>query len=519
MSESDSNGFKITGQLFSRRDKIKSSPDYYKEKLARDKDKGTEVFSWIWFVLIPLIVVALPFQPSYNSLLTFLNGSATALGAVLGILLTIGLVFTQVHIDRYGSKIYTYLLSKRKIPLTIIMMLFSVAKPLVTITFLTSESSQTALNFYLFINIYNLLAGLSLAVFFPYSLLDIFKTSRYADWLYYRTINAIKTGERSEVEENIHLLIGLVESGIENRNRDAVKEGIESLHDILKYGLNNPDQIFDLSRATQNEGGLLGNRSDWFIDEIVSSFESFFSSFIDNNQKNLAIFVSNATSSCAVETLTLENASKKRERLAESYHHMMEKTSDQRRSGRYNIRFRTFIKNSLQIERDQFKLLENDFLDRVFLERILEDNPHYATFVVSSQSFMIAGKTFDSANKYTEKADIVVNGFVRILKINEDIGDPLEERRKSILKDYALLLSVFISGIDKSKAKECKEILDNYIDLEELVGGFSDLDKKLEGDFQLQSWMDKMFRSENEDGDLVRDEEKFRRNLDLFKEL
>jgi len=55
---------------------------------------------------------------------------------------------------------------------------------------------------------------------------------------------------------------------------------------------------------------------------------------------------------------------------------------------------------------------------------------------------MIAGKTFDSANKYTEKADIVVNGFVRILKINEDIGDPLEERRKSILKDYALLLSV-----------------------------------------------------------------------------
>jgi len=61
--------------------------------------------------------------------------------------------------------------------------------------------------------------------------------------------------------------------------------------------------------------------------------------------------------------------------------------------------------------------------------------------------------------------------------------------------------------------------LDNYIDLEELVGGFSDLDKKLEGDFQLQSWMDKMFRSENEDGDLVRDEEKFRRNLDLFKEL
>jgi len=71
MSESDSNGFKITGQLFSRRDKIKSSPDYYKEKLARDKDKGTEVFSWIWFVLIPLIVVALPFQPSYNSLLTF----------------------------------------------------------------------------------------------------------------------------------------------------------------------------------------------------------------------------------------------------------------------------------------------------------------------------------------------------------------------------------------------------------------------------------------------------------------
>jgi len=31
--------------------------------------------------------------------------------------------------------------------------------------------------------------------------------------------------------------------------------------------------------------------------------------------------------------------------------------------------------------------------------------------------------------------------------------------------------------------------------------------------------MDKMFRSENEDGDLVRDEEKFRRNLDLFKEL
>jgi len=87
------------------------------------------------------------------------------------------------------------------------------------------------------------------------------------------------------------------------------------------------------------------------------------------------------------------------------------------------------------------------------------------------------------------------------------------------LKDYALLLSVFISGIDKSKAKECKEILDNYIDLEELVGGFSDLDKKLEGDFQLQSWMDKMFRSENEDGDLVRDEEKFRRNLDLFKEL
>jgi len=94
-----------------------------------------------------------------------------------------------------------------------------------------------------------LLAGLSLAVFFPYSLLDIFKTSRYADWLYYRTINAIKTGERSEVEENIHLLIGLVESGIENRNRDAVKEGIESLHDILKYGLNNPDQIFDLSKG------------------------------------------------------------------------------------------------------------------------------------------------------------------------------------------------------------------------------------------------------------------------------
>jgi len=60
----------------------------------------------------------------------------------------------------------TYCLSE-KIPLTIIMMLFSVAIPLVTITFLTSESSQTALNFYLFINIYNLLAGLSLAVFFP----------------------------------------------------------------------------------------------------------------------------------------------------------------------------------------------------------------------------------------------------------------------------------------------------------------------------------------------------------------
>lgn len=269
---------------FSRRDKIQSDPEYFQDIYDSAERLHSYVFA-IFIVISFILALILPVPSEINSSLTFYSTSVIPLGAVLGILLSITLVFVQIYTARFGSEIYSYLATRQPIVGSILYILIAILIPLIGLSIIGQLSGTLLFQIFNRIVIFSTLTGFITVVFFSYMLVDYFEGERYTRWLYNKVIHSIEDQNKSEFEEYLHTLIHVTHEGIDNRNRGAIKEGIESLHDLFKYGIDNRDEIFEMDSTYIAENNLMGDRSGWLSEEICNSFESYFFKFHGNKPK------------------------------------------------------------------------------------------------------------------------------------------------------------------------------------------------------------------------------------------
>jgi hypothetical protein len=439
--------------------------------------------------MLTLAIFVLNSNPDFSNkdnLRYLFSTSAQTLGAIFGIIITITFIVIQVNIQKYGQKIYSFLIKSKFILFYTCLALLSILLSLVSILFVEKISlfSITFDNFsFIFLTSYlhiftSILAGMSLVFlpYFIYELISKLNVINYLRYLYGNTIDAINKKDIDKVEINLSLISSVLNNGVREKDRDTIKEGIETLHDLLKFAICNQKMMNDLLLHAGKPEGMFNYRSNWFEDDILSSFDSSFKILLETRQYNSARYLVRGLNSCATESLNFDYHGGVRDRIIKTYQKFILLSLKENELQEELIQeFKSFLERSLCLEKSDFKLLIDDLFEESFIIELIKNSPYIIEKLISTYFHTIKrGVLFckiDNENVVALVEEIgniisICNKLKQIKAIDSPIASFLSNKLNEQISDTAYLLSLFIfSKKDAENSKECKKIIRSFLDM------------------------------------------------------
>ncbi|GIU68815.1 MAG: hypothetical protein KatS3mg002_0051 [Candidatus Woesearchaeota archaeon] len=475
--------------IFSTRDKLNSDSEYY-GKIYKIKNLTKTIVLVASFLLVLMLAIFVfnsnPDFSNKDNLRYLFSTSAQTLGAIFGIIITITFMIIQVNIQKYGQKIYSFLIKSRFILFYTFLALLSILLSLVSILFVEKISlfkivldnfSFTFLTSYLHI-FTSVLTGMSLIFlpYFIYELISKLNIINYLRYLYENTVDAINKKNIDKVENNLSLILGVLNNGIRERDRDTIKEGIETSHDLLKFAICNQKAMNDLLLHAGKPEGMFNYRSNWFEDEILSSLESSFKILLETRQYNSARYLVKGLNSCATETLNFDYHESIRGRIIKTYQKFILLSLKENELQEEIIQeFRLFFERSLCLEKSDFRLIINDLFEETFVIELIKNRPDIIEKLISTYFYTIKrGIPFckiDNENVVALVEEIgsivsICNKLKQIKAIDSRLALFFSNKLNEQISDIAYLLSLFVfSKKDIENSKRCRKIIRSFLNV------------------------------------------------------
>jgi hypothetical protein len=486
MNEKDNNKRPKSSVIFSVRDKINSDKEYYGKIYKEGKSIWRIFIACVLLALVVFAIVLLAKPDLWHkpTLQSFFGIIAQVLGAVAGIAAAVIFIILQMNIQKYGQKIQSFLI---KDPVVIFYAILITATIIISSTSVLLSGKQILLSFVsdvctIFItlelsaiNLFLFILTTILLPFFIYYLIKRLSAANYLKWLYNNSLQAINKKDIENLETNLSLILYTANSGIKERDRDSIKEGIETLHDLLKFAICNQGKMHKLMLRLNQKEGMFNYKDNWFEEEILIGFESFFESLIETKQYNSAQFVIRALNSCAVENLNFANNGNLTREIIKTYKKIILVSAKEKILEEEVIRgFNSFFEKSLCLDKTEFDFLIYELFNEEFIIELIKINPAPIDRLVSEYFHNIAKRDspFCKINKdnLVTFIDAICNvSFIlgkmeKFKEIDSKLILHFNKKVSENILNISYILSLFlILKEDKENAKKCKRILNKFV--------------------------------------------------------
>jgi len=461
--------------LFTKRDLILRDIEHTKKqdinKISEVKFNKLLSFSFFIFT-IGYIFIMYYYRNTFvdvNNLRYLFSASAQTIGAIFGISISMLLIFTQSYAKKYHKQVIRNIFLDTKLMYVLFFDIFTVVLCLLNLVSISEPIGLYMHIFYIFTLFLVILCLVSifyvLARFFI-----IINPENMLRGLEKRLRKSIEKGDVNNVESIVNSLAQIIDTSIIDKDRDILKEGIDVIHDFIKYYIINYEDIFKKIESQVRIGGGMHNFSDWLLDEILSHYTTFFMKLIDEHQYNSASYLIRALSSCGVESLNYPNENAK-SMISKTYRNILNYSLklDQDSFNKISMGFNNFIEYTLLLEGGECYITLKELFEQQFLIDVLRKKP--------GAMVSIASPLYNSIKYITEKSPLnrgkketlpwlvrlfatTINTSNYLIKHREFsyLIKELNKKLQSYLTDICILMGIFCFHNGwKELAWKCKE--------------------------------------------------------------
>lgn len=457
--------------IFSVRDRINLDKEYYKKIYKEDRSILWISIGSVLLVFFAAVLLAKPDLWHKRTLQSFFGTIAQVLGAMAGIVASVIFIILQMNIQKYGQKVQSFLINDH------VIVSYAI---LITATIVISSISILLVGKYILLsfvisicNLFLFILTTTLLPFFIYYIIKRLTATNYLRWLYDNSLKAINKGDIENLENNLSLILYTTINGIKERDRDFIKEGIETLHDLLKFAICNQSKIDKL--ILNRKGGMFNHKDNWFEEKILIGFESFFESLVETKQYNSAQFVIKALNSCAVEELNFTNNINLVHEIIKTYKKIILVSTKEKILEMEVIReFNIFFEESICLDKKEFAYLIYELFNEEFIIELIRINPAPISRLVSEYFNSIANERYlcyklnkDNLVTFVNavcNVSFILGKMEKFKEINSKLILHFNKKVSENILNISYILSLFlILRKDKENAKKCKKILNKFI--------------------------------------------------------